>query len=83
MLVAERVRKHVACLLLSAWSCAQVNDVVGWIAGRLEWWVLWLAAADEKGMISKEKARAAAAARLLLFADKVTAGCSALHFCWL
>ena len=31
--------------------------MVGWIAGRLEWWVLWLAAADEKGIISKEKVR--------------------------
>jgi hypothetical protein len=35
-----------------------VNDFVGWIAARLEWWVLWLAAADDKGLLSKEKVRA-------------------------
>ena len=32
--------------------------MVGWIASRLEWWVFWLAAADSKGLISREKVRA-------------------------
>jgi hypothetical protein len=36
----------------------QVNDPVGWTAARLEWWVLWLAAADDSGLLSKEKVRA-------------------------
>lgn len=40
-----------------AYLLLQVNDFVGWIAGRLEWWVLWLAAADDKGFLSKEKVR--------------------------
>ena len=38
-------------------AAAQVNDPVGWIAARLEWWVLWLGAADSKGLVSKDKAR--------------------------
>jgi hypothetical protein len=36
----------------------QVNDFVGWIASRLEWWMFWMSAADDKGLLSKDKVRA-------------------------
>jgi peroxygenase len=36
-----------------------VNDGVGWVAARLEWWTLWLIAQDERGMLSQERVRAA------------------------
>jgi len=36
-----------------------VNDPVGWIAERLEWWSFWLLCADKQtGIIPKEKIRA-------------------------
>ena len=35
-----------------------VNDFVGWIAGRMEWWTLWYIAKDERGLLSKERVRA-------------------------
>lgn len=34
-----------------------IMDPVGWIAERLEWWVMYLLAADDNGIISKEKIR--------------------------
>jgi peroxygenase len=34
-----------------------IMDPVGWVAERLEWWVLYLLAADDNGIISKEKIR--------------------------
>lgn len=34
-----------------------VNDFVGWIAGRLEWWTLYYLCKDERGLVSKEKVR--------------------------
>ena len=34
-----------------------VNDFVGWIAGRLEWWTLWYIAQDERGLLNKEAVR--------------------------
>ena len=35
-----------------------VSDPVGWVASRLEWWVFWLAAADDRGLVPKERVRA-------------------------
>lgn len=35
-----------------------IVDPVGWTAERLEWWTLYLLAADDNGIISKEKIRA-------------------------
>eukprot|EP00882_Tetradesmus_deserticola_P000354 GHRQ01000390.1.p1 GENE.GHRQ01000390.1~~GHRQ01000390.1.p1 ORF type:complete len:244 (+),score=101.33 GHRQ01000390.1:151-882(+) len=35
-----------------------IVDPVGWVAERLEWWVLYLLAADDNGIVSKEKIRA-------------------------
>ncbi|KAF8072391.1 SOP1 [Scenedesmus sp. PABB004] len=35
-----------------------IMDPVGWIAERLEWWTLYLLAADDAGVISKEAIRA-------------------------
>jgi len=35
-----------------------INDPVGWIAERLEFWTLWLLCSDDNGLISKEKLRA-------------------------
>jgi peroxygenase len=35
-----------------------VNDPIGWTAERLEWWVLWWLAKDERGLLSKERIRA-------------------------
>jgi peroxygenase len=35
-----------------------VNDFVGWIAERLEWYTFYLLAANEDGIITKEKIRA-------------------------
>lgn len=35
-----------------------VNDPVGWIAERLEWWTLYYMCKDEQGIVSKEKIRA-------------------------
>lgn len=37
---------------------SNVNDPVGWIAERLEWWTLYLLCKDERGIITKEKVRA-------------------------
>lgn len=34
-----------------------IVDPVGWTAERLEWWVLYLLAADDNGIVSKEKIR--------------------------
>lgn len=34
-----------------------IMDPAGWIAERLEWWTLYLLAADDNGIISKEKIR--------------------------
>eukprot|EP00775_Hariotina_reticulata_P012865 gene12865-12991_t len=36
-----------------------IVDPVGWVAGRLEWWTLYLLAADDNGIVSKEKVRGA------------------------
>lgn len=51
-----------------ALSWYDINDMVrgnmnivdpnGWVAERLEWWTLWLLAADDNGLVSKEKVRA-------------------------
>jgi len=34
-----------------------VNDFVGWIAERLEWWTTYLLCKDERGIVTKEKIR--------------------------
>ncbi len=34
-----------------------VMDPIGWVAGRLEWWTLWGVAADEQGLVTKERIR--------------------------
>lgn len=35
-----------------------VNDPVGWIAERLEWWTTYILLKDERGLVIKEKIRA-------------------------
>lgn len=40
------------------YSLRNVNDIVGVIAARLEWWTLWWIAKDERGLLSKERVRA-------------------------
>ncbi|KAJ9527701.1 hypothetical protein QJQ45_025980 [Haematococcus lacustris] len=37
---------------------ANINDPVGWIAERLEWFTLYLLCKDERGLVTKEKIRA-------------------------
>ena len=49
---------HADAFATGAPATSQVNDGVGWIAGRLEWWVLWLAASNGRGMLSRETVRA-------------------------
>ena len=35
----------------------EVNDFFGWFAGKFEWFTLWLLAADENGLVTKEAVR--------------------------
>jgi len=40
-------------------STFEVNDFFGWFSNKFEWFTLWLLAADENGLVSKEAVRSA------------------------
>jgi len=38
-------------------STFEANDFFGWFSNKFEWLTLWLLAADEKGLVTKEAVR--------------------------